>query len=230
LDSTIAQVEAFAKEIEKRKQSSSALPATPAASGNPPRVSGARPKMPAATPRVAPAAEGVLLKQSSWGSRESVINPEAGDTSANFVQSRSLWEKRTTTPEDVAAPDSSVRGGFRSNRDFWQQRTTAKQTPDLVLDLPATAADASTPAVVKTPPKDPSPTPVPKPRTLAMSDDHLDEMAKSSRKVSAPAAMSRPTPLQASATPTARPQVRVKPQVQTRKLSLTRDESETLKE
>ena len=35
----------------------------------------------------------------------------------------------------------SLRGGFRSNRDFWNQRVAIqqkqKQTPDLVLDLPA---------------------------------------------------------------------------------------------
>ena len=57
-----------------------------------------------------------------------------------------MWEQRTnqTTPMVVSATDNigSLRGGFRSNRDFWTQRTSIqqkqKQTPDLVLDLPAT--------------------------------------------------------------------------------------------
>ena len=43
----------------------------------------------------------------------------------------------------------SLRGGFRSNRDFWNQRVAIqqkqKQTPDLVLDLPASTAPAIKP-------------------------------------------------------------------------------------
>ena len=63
-----------------------------------------------------------------------------------FNKNKTLWEQRTnqTTPMVVSATDNigSLRGGFRSNRDFWTQRTAIqqkqKQTPDLVLDLPAT--------------------------------------------------------------------------------------------
>ena len=42
----------------------------------------------------------------------------------------------------------SLRGGFRSNRDFWNQRVAIQQkqkhTPDLVMDLPASEASLAT--------------------------------------------------------------------------------------
>ena len=83
-----------------------------------------------------------------------------GDAKAGgFNKNKSIWEKRTTGPgaagstaaSTASATDNigSLRGGFRSNRDFWSQRTSIqqkqKQTPDLVLDLPASTAPLSKP-------------------------------------------------------------------------------------
>lgn len=82
----------------------------------------------------------VMLRQSSWASREQINNgnPEAKSFSAN----KSIWERRSSGGGGNPEPDSggSLRGGFRTNRDFWNQRASIqqkqKQTPDLVLDLP----------------------------------------------------------------------------------------------
>merc|ERR1719376_806602 len=80
---------------------------------------------------------------------------------------RDLWERRTSfqspstprRPTKASSPSGSsvtssslppvtssedgdetplAKGGFRNNRDFWEQRVTMrqKQTPDLVMDLP----------------------------------------------------------------------------------------------
>jgi SLIT-ROBO Rho GTPase activating protein len=102
----------------------------------------------------------VMLRQSSWASREHVNASGQGDAKAGgFNKNKSIWEKRTTGPgaagsttaSMTSATDNigSLRGGFRSNRDFWNQRTSIqqkqKQTPDLVLDLPASTAPLSKP-------------------------------------------------------------------------------------
>jgi len=99
----------------------------------------------------------VMLRQSSWASREHVNASGQGDAKAGgFNKNKSIWEKRTTGPgaagsTAASATDNigSLRGGFRSNRDFWSQRTSIqqkqKQTPDLVLDLPASTAPLSKP-------------------------------------------------------------------------------------
>lgn len=92
----------------------------------------------------------IMLRQSSWASREHVNASGQGETKVGFSKNKTLWEQRTnqTTPMVVSASDNigSLRGGFRSNRDFWTQRTSIqqkqKQTPDLVLDLPATPSHA----------------------------------------------------------------------------------------
>lgn len=82
----------------------------------------------------------VMLKQSSWSSREQV-----NADSKSFSSSRNIWEKRSGNMTPSAESDiGSLRGGFRSNRDFWNQRVAiqqkAKQTPDLVLDLPSSTS------------------------------------------------------------------------------------------
>jgi hypothetical protein len=98
-----------------------------------------------------------------------------------FAKNRNLWERRSSQQNvsaaanaDEAADDSghAVRGGFRSNRDFWEQRVTMrqKQTPDLVLDLPVNTLStspgaASTAAAAATSPTATvAPTPKPRPR------------------------------------------------------------------
>ena len=118
----------------------------------------------------------VFLRQSSWASREQIVDGEedpnngarrtstsslGANTNSNggiFAKSRSIWERRTSQQcvagdgaGDVAGQDdNAVRGGFRSNRDFWEQRVTMrqKQTPDLVLDLPVNTLSTS-PGVFK---------------------------------------------------------------------------------
>merc|ERR1711997_1385483 len=48
-------------------------------------------------------------------------------------------------PNPVSVAFQLQRGGFRNNRDFWEQRGAMrqKQTPDLVLDLPVTGLSTS---------------------------------------------------------------------------------------
>merc|ERR1711976_413058 len=82
----------------------------------------------------------VNVKQSSWASREGLNSEQKA-----FSLNKNMWERRsgsTSGTDEVG----SLRGGFRSNRDFWNQRVAIqqkqKQTPDLVLDLPASEAGA----------------------------------------------------------------------------------------
>lgn len=98
---------------------------------------------------VSAACEPVMLRQGSWASREHINSSgkAVGGEKKNFGANKTLWESRTSaTSGGLPAAGSGggevgVRGGFRSNRDFWNQRTAIqqkqKQTPDLVLDLPA---------------------------------------------------------------------------------------------
>ena len=93
----------------------------------------------------------VILKQSSWASREHIHTSNGKSEPKAFSQNKSMWERRTTTSTAKNSNTTltstseegigSLRGGFRSNRDFWNQRVAIKQkqkqTPDLVLDLPA---------------------------------------------------------------------------------------------
>ena len=48
-------------------------------------------------------------------------------------------------PNPVSVAFQLQRGGFRNNRDFWEQRgaTRQKQTPDLVIDLPVSSLSTS---------------------------------------------------------------------------------------
>ncbi len=118
---------------------------------------------------------GVKLRQSSWASREHIssgkltaASPLTSENPAvekrSFSKNKNMWERRTSaqstgglasTTSTAAASEEGVRGGFRSNRDFWNQRAAMKQkqTPDLVLDLPAGTV------------------PKPKPRPRAMTSD-----------------------------------------------------------
>ena len=149
LDSTLKEVEAIAEHLEKQKKpplekaNSESMPkpmvrrktSEQLVSKTLPSSNGARPRErvslstvpdPAPRPSVSVAPSG-MLRQSSWASREQV----------NEIKSKNVWEKQSSS--DVG----SLRGGFRSNRDFWNQRVSiqqkAKQTPDLVLDLPASS-------------------------------------------------------------------------------------------
>ena len=92
----------------------------------------------------------VMLRQSSWASREAVNSSGQPETKP-YSFNKKLLDKRpeNETGTSVSATGmvsatvaaGSLRGGFRSNRDFWNQRVAIqqkqKQTPDLVLDLPS---------------------------------------------------------------------------------------------
>ena len=150
----------------------------------------------------------VFLRQTSWASREQIATvgndglvvsdddaPRRVSTSSLgatsnggiFAKNRSLWERRSSQ-QNVAANvegedgGNAVRGGFRSNRDFWEQRVTMrqKQTPDLVLDLPvntlSTSPGAATVSTTATSPASAS-APIPKPRPRP-SVDRLDSCFK----------------------------------------------------
>ena len=147
----------------------------------------------------------VFLRQSSWASREQIGDDDdnvtrrtstsslGANTPSNggiFAKNRSLWERRTSQQNPVQVDDgavgqddngNAVRGGFRSNRDFWEQRVTMrqKQTPDLVLDLPVSTLSTSPGAPAITMTTDASPTgatpamvvPIPKPRPRPSVDN-----------------------------------------------------------
>lgn len=183
LDTTIAQVEAFALEFEKRKMS---LPSEALASTSNPivkpngvdsddsankarsvSIGGARPRV----------SDRVVLRQSSWGSREHVTAPEALPSSTSAA--RSLWDKKVEQKATVTKPSEG--SGFRTNKDFWEQKVNLRQkhTPDLVLDLPVSSGGTSTPSTSSSPSSASSATaqPVPKPRTLSVNDQ-AEQFAK----------------------------------------------------
>ena len=101
-----------------------------------------KPKTPAVSAAAAGSESGIVLRQSSWGSRDNVLKTKQ----VTPVVSR---------PDDPADPDSEQKsegggGGFKSNRSFWETKIRQKQTPDLVLDLPVSSSTQ----------------PMPKPRAL----------------------------------------------------------------
>lgn len=141
LDSTIAQVDAFAKELERNKKTSTAsLPAkdlkqTPSGSRLASErkmsveVGGARPRVPIATPRSTPksslestsaattsAAEnnvGFVLKQSSWGSRDQALNANTDVLGGAAAAAN--------TPALNSREDTE---SFALNRSQWERRTS----------------------------------------------------------------------------------------------------------
>ena len=172
LDSTIAQVEAFAKEIiEKRKLSTVSLsPALEAGKSGEERrgaeggaggegrqqrsvsIGGARPRLSVQEQRQqhqgrplpgSRAGGGVMLRESSWGSRDQALNlpsqpmpllPSATKTGStnvpSFAKNRNLWEKRTVKEEGsggggmAVAGSLSARGGAFRSKELWSQRTS----------------------------------------------------------------------------------------------------------
>ncbi len=205
---------------EKKQQRSVSI------GGARPRTSPAQGKERGSLEAPALPAAGVMLRQSSWGSREHALNlptaasdrgaaAVAGTGGGAVAKNRSLWEKRSG--------EGPQRTGFRSNKDFWQQRS--RQTPDLVLGLPvqSKAATAKTSAAVAAATTSTEQPPVPKPRTLP----NTSSKSNSSSSSPSPTSPTRPTslldqprrPLAPSSStqvpshaPT-RPQVRVKPHV-----------------
>eukprot|EP00092_Neocalanus_flemingeri_P053889 GFUD01063415.1.p1 GENE.GFUD01063415.1~~GFUD01063415.1.p1 ORF type:complete len:405 (-),score=89.72 GFUD01063415.1:403-1617(-) len=146
------------------------------------RLLGARPRAPTATPRksrtVSGDQEGILLKQSSWGSRAGLQKEEPADevNSSNFLRRKDLWERRSiSTPTNN---EEDRRPGFRGNRDFWQSKTTPRsqkppaQAPDLVMDLP-TGILASSPPI-------PAPRPIHFRRSRSPSSDSVGSNLSSS--------------------------------------------------
>lgn len=153
LNSDLAEVEALAQELEKRTSVPSTptggehlwLPPHPSMStSTPTHAGGAIPKTPRALPRRSSLRKnsvdergkpvqaektnvdsGIVLRQSSWGSRENFLRPKE-----NSANSSSSGEEPKSEPKSEGA------GGFRSNRNFWETKVRQKQTPDLVLDLP----------------------------------------------------------------------------------------------
>jgi len=243
LDSTIAQVEAFAKEIERRKRSTVSLTPSLEAAANsaakspiaaeaPPEVKqhrsvsigGARPRLP--TQREEPvSAAPVVLRQSSWGSREQVLSVKGADSGSgspsttgsgpSFARSRNLWAKRAET-------DGSKT--ISSPKDFWHQKARTKQTPDLVLGLPvkrdqkaAAPASKGSPSASRgssSSPKSESEPPVPKPRTLNTGSRPSPSSSAGSSPKEGEARTLGETASGATGQSRAalRPQVRVKPQ------------------
>jgi len=130
------------------------------------RLLGARPRAPIVTPRASKLSssdkEGILLKQSSWGSRFRLTDEPSEDrNNSSFVRRKDLWEKRSNVqPPNI---NEEVNSGFQGNRDFWQSRSTPRSqtlpthAPDLVMDLP-TGPLASSP-----------PIPAPRPRHVRRS-------------------------------------------------------------
>jgi len=135
---------------------------------------GARPRSsqaPVVTPRTKARheQEGILLKQSSWGSREPLADPQDQTHARVFMKNRDLWEKRAGSSPSSDEEKTPV--AFRSNREFWEKRVRQKQTPDLVLDLPPASSLASTSP----------PVPAPRPRIRHQSQDSLSSASPSDR-------------------------------------------------
>ena len=118
---------------------------------------GARTKTPAVTPRSSrgeqgkAGEDGVVLKQTSWGSRQG-REEQREEGSGSFLRNRDLWERRTTSTP-TSDEDAPRAGGPQGLRGFWESRTTSspvtnrnpKHTPDLVMDLPQGALASSPP-------------------------------------------------------------------------------------
>jgi len=111
----------------------------------------------------------VNVKQSSWASRDGLNSEQKA-----FSLHKNMWERRSGSTSGSGGTEEvgSLRGGFRSNRDFWNQRVAIqqkqKQTPDLVLDLPASTAPAT---MIK---------PKPRPRGKGGASDSLSSASSSS--------------------------------------------------
>ncbi len=223
LDSTLAEVEAIAEQLEKKQKKRPSLEKSPsdANSNNKPKPTvrrkaseqilasstsasngsngaqngGARPRDNQPHPLTRSSLGGasasdvstsssnepaVMLRQGSWASREHIsASPLTTATSRGyqdgerkaFSKNKTLWERRSSAQSTgglatSTASDEGVRGGFRSNRDFWNQRAAMKQkqTPDLVLDLPAGTG----------------PKPKPRPRAMTSGADSMSSSNSSS--------------------------------------------------
>ena len=108
------------------------------------------------------------VKQSSWASRDGLNSEQKA-----FSLNKNMWERRSGSTSGGGSEEvGSLRGGFRSNRDFWNQRVAIqqkqKQTPDLVLDLPASTVS---PTLIK---------PKPRPRGSGKASDSLSSASSSS--------------------------------------------------
>merc|ERR1719500_515252 len=117
---------------------------------------GARNKTPAVTPRSSrgeqgkTGEDGVVLKQTSWGSRQGGLD-QREEGNGSFLRNRDLWERRTTSTP-TSDEDAPRAGGPQGLRGFWESRTSTpatnrnpKHTPDLVMDLPQGALASSPP-------------------------------------------------------------------------------------
>jgi len=143
---------------------------------------GARPRVPTATPRISKTVagdqEGILLKQSSWGSRFGLKElPSEDSESSNFFRKKDLWERRSINSPKSKEEDGHP-GGVRGNREFWKSKTTPRsqippaQAPDLVMDLPAGLLASSPPM--------PAPRPILFRRSRSPSSDSLASNISSS--------------------------------------------------
>jgi len=142
---------------------------------------GARPRAPTATPRTSRTTpgdqEGILLKQSSWGSRFGLKEETPEDNgNSSFIRRKDLWERRSITSTTSNEDDGN--SNFRGNRDFWKSKTTPRsqkppaQAPDLVMDLP-TGPVAGSPPI-------PAPRPVHFRRSRSPSSDSVASNQSSS--------------------------------------------------
>ena len=85
--------------------------------------------------------------QSTSGVSNLADNPRSGSQSA-YNMSASVEGQQIgggVGPNPVSVAFQLQRGGFRNNRDFWEQRGAMrqKQTPDLVIDLPVSSLSTS---------------------------------------------------------------------------------------
>jgi len=207
LDSTLAEVEAIAEQLEKQKKPTKVLTLAERKSDNDilpkptvrrktseqltssrtlPSSNGARPREraslssittppdPAPRPTALSSSDVstkeplVNVKQSSWASRDGLNSEQKA-----FSLNKNMWERRSGSTSGGGSEEvGSLRGGFRSNRDFWNQRVAIqqkqKQTPDLVLDLPASTVS---PTLIK---------PKPRPRGSGKASDSLSSASSSS--------------------------------------------------
>ena len=86
--------------------------------------------------------------QSTSGVSSLTDNPKNGSQSAYNMSASVEGQQQIgggVGPNPVSVAFQLQRGGFRNNRDFWEQRGAMrqKQTPDLVIDLPVSSLSTS---------------------------------------------------------------------------------------
>ncbi|XP_066594494.1 SLIT-ROBO Rho GTPase-activating protein 1-like isoform X2 [Prorops nasuta] len=86
---------------------------------------------------------GETIQQPSVNSLQGICNPsqEEEQETTTFSANRELWQRRAASQTQLVNPPLPMSKSFRTSQEFREMRQ--KHTPDLVMDLPLSAQDAS---------------------------------------------------------------------------------------